>query len=55
MKCSFCGREAERGTGVIFVKRDGSTLSFCSPKCRKNMLKLKRNPRRLKWTTRYKA
>ncbi|QLJ52355.1 MAG: LSU ribosomal protein L24e [Candidatus Fermentimicrarchaeum limneticum] len=55
MKCSFCGEEMERGTGVIFVKRDGTTFSFCSSKCRRNMLKLKRNPRKLKWTTKYKA
>lgn len=55
MNCSFCGREMEKGTGVLYVRRDGSMLNFCSSKCRKNMLKLKRNPRKLKWTARYRA
>ncbi len=55
MKCSFCGEEIGRGKGTLYVKKDGSTLSFCSSKCRRNMLKLKRNPRKLKWTTRYQA
>ncbi|MEM3555772.1 MAG: 50S ribosomal protein L24e [Candidatus Micrarchaeia archaeon] len=55
MKCSFCGEEMETGTGILYVKRDGSTLSFCSSKCRKNMLNLRRNPRRLKWTTKYRV
>ncbi|MDD5317604.1 MAG: 50S ribosomal protein L24e [Candidatus ainarchaeum sp.] len=48
-KCSFCKEEIRACTGMIFVKRDGSILSFCSNKCRKNRLKLKRNPRKLKW------
>jgi large subunit ribosomal protein L24e len=55
MKCSFCGGEIESGTGLLHVKKDGTILGFCSSKCRMNMLKLKRNPRKLKWTTRYKA
>ena len=48
-KCSFCKEEVQACTGTIFVKRDGSILNFCSNKCRKNRLKLKRNPRKLKW------
>ncbi|MCX6775842.1 MAG: 50S ribosomal protein L24e [Candidatus Micrarchaeota archaeon] len=55
MKCSFCGNEIESGTGTIFVRRDGSMLDFCSQKCKRGMLKLKRNPRKLKWTTKYKT
>ncbi len=49
-ECSFCGRMLEQGTGKMFVKMDGSVLYFCSMKCEKNMLKLKRSPRRTKWT-----
>jgi len=49
-RCSFCDREIEPGTGKMFVKRDGSLLYFCSSKCEKNMLKLGRNPRRVRWT-----
>jgi large subunit ribosomal protein L24e len=51
--CSFCGEEIEVGTGKMFVRRDGRILYFCSGKCEKNMLKLKRNPRKLKWTKKY--
>jgi len=51
--CSFCGYEIEVGTGKMYVRRDGKVLYFCSRKCEKNMLKLKRNPRKLKWTKYY--
>ncbi len=51
--CSFCGEEIEVGTGKMYVRRDGRVLYFCSGKCEKNMLKLKRNPRKLKWTKFY--
>jgi large subunit ribosomal protein L24e len=42
------------GTGIMYVKNDGSTLWFCSSKCRKSMLKMRRDPRKLKWTKKYK-
>ncbi len=51
--CSFCGYEIEPGTGKMYVKRDGKIYYFCSRKCEKNMLELKRNPRKLKWTKFY--
>jgi len=38
----------------MFVRRDGSFLAFCSRKCRRNLLKLGRSPRKLKWVTRQK-
>lgn len=41
------------GTGTMLVKNDGSLLYFCSNKCRKNMLKLGRDPRKFKWTSKY--
>ncbi len=50
MKCSFCGTEIERGTGKMFVKKDGKIFYFCSNKCEKNTFKLKRKPREVKWT-----
>ncbi|MEE8168437.1 MAG: 50S ribosomal protein L24e [Candidatus Hydrothermarchaeales archaeon] len=49
-ECSFCKRNIELGTGKMFVKKDGVTLYFCSSKCEKNMLKLGRVSRRVKWT-----
>ena len=51
--CSFSHEEIEPGTGMMYVKRDGSVFWFKDSKARKNMLKLNRNPRRLKWTRRY--
>lgn len=50
VNCSFCGKQVEKGTGKIFVFNTGKILNFCSGKCEKNMLKLKRNPHKLKWT-----
>ncbi|MEM0493314.1 MAG: 50S ribosomal protein L24e [Candidatus Thermoplasmatota archaeon] len=51
--CSFCGNNIEPGTGKIFVRKDGTVLYFCRSKCQKNMLKLNRIPRRVKWTKKY--
>ena len=53
VKCSFCGKNIEKGTGKMFVEKDGKILYFCSSKCEKNMFKLKRKPRNLKWTKHY--
>jgi len=52
-RCDFCGSHIERGTGKLYVKKDGSRLRFCSSKCQKNMLKLGRTPRTTKWTDTY--
>lgn len=49
-KCSFCGDEIELGTGKMYVKKDGTVLNFCSNKCFKNMIQLKRVPRTTAWT-----
>ncbi|RLF09507.1 MAG: 50S ribosomal protein L24e [Thermoprotei archaeon] len=48
--CAFCGRPVPAGTGLMYVKTDGSILYFCSSKCRKNLLKLRRNPAKIKWS-----
>jgi len=52
-ECSFCGKQIEPGTGMLYVKKDGTVLYFCSHKCRTNMIKLKRVPRRVRWSGRY--
>jgi large subunit ribosomal protein L24e len=54
VECSFCGKEIPRGTGKMFVKNDGKILYFCSRKCEKNMLKLGRVPKKVKWTKEYR-
>ena len=51
--CTFTKEEIEPGTGIMFVRRDGTVLWFKDSKARKNHVNLGRNPRRLKWTRRY--
>jgi len=51
--CSFCDRPVPKGAGTMLAKNDGSILWFCSSKCKKNALVLKRDPRKLKWTGKY--
>ena len=52
-RCSFCGNEIEPGTGKIYAKKDGTVLYFCKNKCQKNMIKLGRAPRRVRWSKNY--
>jgi large subunit ribosomal protein L24e len=49
-KCSFCGETVNKGTGKLYVKSDGSVFLFCSGKCEANLLKLKREPSKTRWT-----
>ncbi|RLF06956.1 MAG: 50S ribosomal protein L24 [Thermoprotei archaeon] len=52
-RCSFCGSIIQPGTGMWYVRNDGTVLRFCSSKCFKNALKLGRDPTKLKWTAFY--
>lgn len=52
-ECSFCGNKILPGTGVLFVKKEGTAFFFCSRKCEKNMLVLKRKPSSMKWSLLY--
>jgi len=49
-KCSFCKKSIPAGTGKIYVNKAGKQAWFCSSKCEKNTLKLKRKALHLKWT-----
>lgn len=49
-QCSFCAREIEPGTGMMFVKRDGTVYHFCTSSCRKQQLHLHRVGHHFKWT-----
>jgi large subunit ribosomal protein L24e len=51
--CTFCGNDIEPGTGKMFIRKDGTIYFFCSSKCQKNMLKLGRIGRKVRWTRRY--
>lgn len=52
MKCSFCGNEIKRGTGILFIKNDGTQNPFCSAKCQRNQ-KIRR-PSEVKWTEEFR-
>jgi len=54
VKCTFCGINITPGTGKMYVQKDAKILYFCSSKCDKNMLKLKRKPITTRWSNRYK-
>jgi len=47
--CAFCGRPIEPGTGIMYVTKRGETLWFCSSKCFKNYIKLRRKKTKVKW------
>ncbi len=50
VKCIFCGKEEHAFKGLHLIKNDGTIAYFCSSKCRFNVLKLKRDKRKIRWT-----
>ncbi len=53
-KCSFSGEEIKKGTGIMYVLKDGKILWFKNSKCIKNYLKLGRKPLETRWTKIYR-
>ncbi|MCX6772397.1 MAG: hypothetical protein NTV88_01350 [Candidatus Micrarchaeota archaeon] len=49
--CTFCNNQIPKGTGEIYVLRDGTMLNFCSSKCKVNAIDNKREGRLMKWTS----
>ncbi|BDR92985.1 50S ribosomal protein L24e [Vulcanisaeta souniana] len=47
--CAFCGKQIPPGTGIMYVKTDGTVLRFCSRKCFVSATKYNRDPRKLAW------
>lgn len=54
VECSFCGYPISKAMGMTYVKKDGTTYNFCSSKCEKQQLKLKRSNRVVPWTKQYR-
>ena len=50
VNCSFCGYDIPKGTGKMFIQKDGKVLYLCSSKCQKNMLVFNKKALRKRWT-----
>lgn len=35
MKCSYCSNEIEKGTGLVYVRKNGAIRYYCTNRCRK--------------------
>lgn len=54
VKCVFCGKDKNLHKGVFLIKNDGSVNYLCSSKCRRNMINLGRDKRKVMWTQAYR-
>lgn len=52
-RCSFCKQNYEFPRGLTLALNDGNILYFCSNKCRKNMLKLHRDNKKVNWVRKH--
>ena len=53
VKCNFCGDDLPLGGGKMYIKKEGAVFYFCSNKCEKNLVVLKRKPVKTRWTEQY--
>jgi large subunit ribosomal protein L24e len=54
-RCSFCKQVYEFPRGLSFILNDGNILYFCSSKCKKNQLKLKRDSKKVNWVRKFES
>jgi large subunit ribosomal protein L24e len=48
-RCSFCKQIYEFPRGLTYILTDGNIKYFCSSKCRKNDLYMKRDNKKVNW------
>lgn len=46
MKCSYCTAEMEKGTGFLYVRKNGNIKYYCSNRCYKLNVVYNRKPNR---------
>jgi ribosomal protein L24E len=49
--CTYCNVDIPKGSGMLYVFKSGKTANFCSKKCEKHQIQLKRKSREMKWVT----
>jgi ribosomal protein L24E len=42
MKCSYCSKEIKKGTGLVYIFKNGKANYYCSNRCYVNNIKLRR-------------
>ena len=52
-RCSFCGNDVEKGTGMMYVDKPGRVHYYCSSKCERNV-DLGRKSKHVRWTQEFK-
>ena len=51
--CSYCGEQIPPGEGMMYIRANGEVYQFCTKKCRKYQVKLKKHARKVRWTKYY--
>lgn len=53
VKCSFTGEDITPGTGLMYIKKDGTVLYFKNSKAKNAMITRKYKPRVTPWSKLY--
>ncbi len=50
MKCTYCSNDIKKGTGMMYVHKTGAINYFCSRRCFRSSIHMKRkiNPKELR-------